>query len=481
MTHVVPPQRPPPRHGTIERPRALVAGFEFEQTAFRGTSFYARTLLRVLSELGIETVLLTGAAGSADKMLERLSIVRQLVEPSATTKWQRRTGFVRDILWPAPCPQVELELSDDILDRVNYLRWVDACLNRPAVYDFIRIRSARCWPAYKLAAGHVNLVMTPAPIHIRAPRGVPLVTAFHDLSPLLRVDHPPTDDAREFLCRIRGMERHSDAVLCSSEASRRELVCHFPSLARRCAVIHPPVSLFAEELALAQDPAIERGVLGRYGVEANGYLLYVGVLERKKNVRRLVDAYIAVRNQLRMPLLLIGWAGYGCHELEPVLSREAKWLRHLGYVAQLDKVVLLRNARALVFPSLYEGFGLPPLEAMQVGCPVLASNIPAVTEACGDGAYFVDCRSVRQIADGLVQIAGDERLRAELSSRGLRRAEQLSLRNYRERLGAFLSPFIPVAQASDTLLAGRSPADGDIPDAVAGGRLATATASAIER
>jgi glycosyltransferase involved in cell wall biosynthesis len=450
----------PPRavrlnEGSGGRPRALVAGFEFEQQTFRGTSFYGRALLRVLNELGLETRLLTGASASSEKILQRLSIVRQLAEPEPSTRWRRRTAFVRDLLWPARARLVAIELSDDILDRVDYLKFVDACLNRPGVYDFIRIRSHRMWPAYTVPAGDANIVITPAPIHIRAPRGVPLVAALHDLSPLLRADHPPHDDPRDFLCRIRGLERHADAVLCSSEASRRELVAHFPSLADRSVVMHPPVSLFAEEIALAREPDIERAVLARYGVEPSGYLLCVGVIERKKNVRRLVDAYLAVQHQLRIPLVLVGWLGYGSGEVERVLARGGDMLRHLGYVPQLDKIVLLRNARALVFPSLYEGFGLPPIEAMQVGCPVLASNIPSVAEACDDAAHLVDCRSVRRIAEGLLDIAGDEQFRARLSTRGLRRAEQLSFPAYREQLGALLARFVPVQSVPRSFVTSR--------------------------
>ena len=481
MTPLTAPHRLRAHDGESERARALVAGFEFEQAAFRGTSFYARALLRVLSELGLDTLLLTSARVSEHPLLERLSIARQLAEPSTQTRWQRRRAFVRDVMWPVGPRLVTLELSDDLLDRVDYLRWVDGCLNRPSVYDFIRMRSGRGWRAYTVPDCNADVLITPAPLHVRAPRGVPFVAAFHDLSPLLRLDHPPNDDAREFLCRIRGMERHADAILCSSDASRRELVRHFSSLAARCTVIHPPVTLFAEEIALASEPEIERGVLARYEVERHGYLLCIGVIERKKNVRRLVDAYIATRQQLGIPLLLIGWLGYGSQEVEPALSRGGDWLRHVGYAPQLDKVVLLRNARALVFPSLYEGFGLPPLEAMQVGCPVLASNIPSVAEACADAAHLVDCRSARQLAEGLIQIACDDHLRAGLSARGLRRADQLSLQNYREQLGAFLSRFVSIPAPRNSPVSVRSAPSPEHTETGCGRRLGADIASASER
>jgi glycosyltransferase involved in cell wall biosynthesis len=477
MTLSIPRLRDRPQETSAHRVGALVAGFEFEQAAFRGTSFFARSLLRALSELGIETLLLTSAATSGDALLERLAVARHLAEPSTPTTWARRTGFLRDLLWPARPRRVSFGQSSSYLDRVDYLRWVDACLNRPAVYDYIRMRSHHRWPAYTVPWSTANVVIAPAPIHIRAPRGVPLVMAFHDLSPVLRADHPPQDDSSEYLCRIRSMERHADAVLCSSEASRGELIAHFPSLTDRTTVIHPPVTLFAEELALAQEPEVERSVLGRYGVERGSYLLYVGVLERKKNVRRLVDAYIAVRQQIDIPLLLAGWMGYGAHEVEPALSRGANGARHLGYVSQTDKIVLMRNARALVFPSLYEGFGLPPLEAMQLGCPVLASNIPAVAEACADAAYLVDCRSLGQLAAGLIRISLDNDLRAELTVRGLRRAAQLSLANYRRQLGGFLSHF---AMVPATRSASAAAAPG-FPALLSGSRLAADATSANEQ
>ncbi len=465
---------------TPGRPRALVAGFEFEQSAFRGTSFYARAMLRALNELGLETLLLTSAARTAKGLPERLAVVRQLADPEALTKWRRRATLARSLLWPGRARLIAPGQSDDILDRVDYLRWADACLNRPAVYDLIRIRSHRRWPAYTVPAANADIVMAPAPIHIRAPRGVPLITALHDLSPLLRADHPPHDDAREFLCRIRGMERHAERVVCSSEASRQELIAHFPSIEGRTTVIHPPVSLFNEEMTLAREPEIERGVLARYGVKRSGYLLFLGVIERKKNVARLVDAYLAVRQQLRIPLLLIGWLGYGSEEVGRAFARGGDWLRHLGYVPQLDKIVLLRNARALVFPSLYEGFGLPPIEAMQVECPVLASNIPAVTEACADAAHLVDCRSIRDLAEGLVQISENEPLRAQLRARGRQRAEQLSLANYCDHLGALLNQYVSVPARRNTPRP-QQPVDDQSRDLFCAGRLAAEIPSNNER
>lgn len=436
-------------HGEAASTAALVAGFEFEQTAFRGTSFYARAQLRALSELGFETLLLTSAHPGSHRLLERLLLARQLTEPQSPGKWDRRKLFLRDLLRPQPPRLVSLRHDAELSDQIDYLRWVDACLNRPSVYDFIRMRSLRGWAPYPLPSSHAEIVVTPAPIQIRAPRGVPLVTAFHDLAPLVRADHPPQDDSAEYLRRIQGMERYADAIICSSDAGRRELIAHFPGLTDRCTVIHPPASLFSEEIALAQDPTIERGVLRHYGVDPGGYLLYVGVIEHKKNVRRLVDAYLAVREQLGIPLLLVGWLGYRSEDVQRVLARKDTGIGHLGYVPQIDKAVLLRNARAMVFPSMYEGFGLPPLEAMQVGCPVLASNIPAVAEACGGAAYLVDCQSTQQLSQGLLRIALDEPLRSALTVRGYRRAEALSLERYRVQLGTVLSQFVTVPRMAE--------------------------------
>lgn len=446
----VPPHAAAPRE--VKPTAALVAGFDFEQNAFRGTSFFARTLLRALSELGFETLLLTGAPSGSNRLLERLFLARQLADPASPGKWRRRELFLRDLLRPQPPRLISLRHDTELSDHIDYVRWVDACLNRPSVYDFIRMRSLRGWAPYPLPTSHAEIVITPTPIQVRAPRGVPVVTAFHDLAPLVRADHPPQDNADEFFRRIQGMERYADAIICSSEVGHRELIAHFPGLTDRCTVLSPPPSLFTEEITLAGDPSVERAVLSRYGVERSGYLLYVGVIEAKKNIGRLIDAYLAVRQQLRIPLLLAGWMGYRSHELQPVLARPDIGIGHLGYVAQLDKVVLMRNARALVFPSLYEGFGLPPLEAMQVGCPVLASNIPAVAEACGDAAYLVDCRSTPQLSHGLLRIALDEPLRTALIARGHRRAEELSLERYRVQLGTVLSQFVSVPHLANATL-----------------------------
>jgi glycosyltransferase involved in cell wall biosynthesis len=176
----------------------------------------------------------------------------------------------------------------------------------------------------------------------------------------------------------------------------------------------------------------------------HNYLLFYGALEPKKNVRRLIDAYLI--SGVDVPLVLVvggGWQNEPEMELlarqcdngpDPKTSRRR--IRRLDYVSSSNLVSLIRGARAVVFPSLYEGFGLPVLEAMVLGTPVVASGESSLPEIAGDAALFVDPYDTDAIARAIVTIVNDSDLRSEFVRRGRQQAAKFSVNNYRERVGA---------------------------------------------
>lgn len=163
------------------------------------------------------------------------------------------------------------------------------------------------------------------------------------------------------------------------------------------------------------------------------FLLHVGAIQARKNCQRLVEAFERLPGE---PLLVLaGAAGFEADEafaridLSPARGR----IRQLGYVSSEARAKLYRTAAALAFPSLDEGFGLPVLEAMAVGLPVLTSNRSALPEVAGDAALLVDPFSVDAIADGLGRLLSDTDLRAGLMERGLDRASQFTWRRAAEQ------------------------------------------------
>jgi glycosyltransferase involved in cell wall biosynthesis len=183
---------------------------------------------------------------------------------------------------------------------------------------------------------------------------------------------------------------------------------------------------------------------GLYGLEMHGYLLFFGALEPKKNVGRLIDAYLA--SGVEAPLVLITAGGWGnADELSRLDAHRARTstreggrsqIIHIDYLDLSALVSFIRGAQAVIFPSLYEGFGLPVLEAMTLGTPVVTSGSGALAEIAGDAALVVDPYDVDDIARGIATIVSDPDLRAELSRRGIAQAAKFSMPRYAERVQA---------------------------------------------
>jgi alpha-1,3-rhamnosyl/mannosyltransferase len=190
-------------------------------------------------------------------------------------------------------------------------------------------------------------------------------------------------------------------------------------------------SLGSENALLRLPESLEGGV---------GFLLSVCTLEPRKNLKRLLESYKIFKEQTRSEckLALVGGSGWG-ESVQPMvdgLGRYAKDVVVTGYVADEMLPLLYRRALAFVYPSLYEGFGLPVLDAMTMGAPVITSNISSIPEITGNAAVLVDPTSVDEIADALCQLVEDSELRKRLSADGLGRAAQFSWKRCAEETKA---------------------------------------------
>src|SRR5207253_8753462 len=167
----------------------------------------------------------------------------------------------------------------------------------------------------------------------------------------------------------------------------------------------------------------------RYQLQSQ-FVLYAGNVKPHKNLERLIEAFHIVRSRGmgHLKLVLIGDDISKYTALRRAVHRHQlhNYVRFLGYVPEETLAVMYRLAGAFVFPSLYEGFGLPPLEAMASGTPVVTSNVSSVPEVAGDAAVLVDPYDAHAIADGIHRVLTDERLRRDLRRRGVARAKQFS-------------------------------------------------------
>jgi alpha-1,3-rhamnosyl/mannosyltransferase len=245
------------------------------------------------------------------------------------------------------------------------------------------------------------------------------------------------------------------------------------SLARAAAVITPSQAVADEVVAAGLAPAARvRAVHHGPGQIASAataprpaetpdrYALFVGTLEPRKNLDLLLEVWPQLRrDRPDWPTLVVvggwGWKTESMRDRLALAEREG-WLRALGYVDDAPLLALYRGARFLVFPSLYEGFGLPLLEAMAVGCPVVCSDLPVFREVAGDGAEYASTSDRRAWIDALVRVDSDTARRAELERAGLARAAAFDWdRSARETLEVWR------AAAARSEVSGR--AGGDVP------------------
>jgi glycosyltransferase involved in cell wall biosynthesis len=279
---------------------------------------------------------------------------------------------------------------------------------------------------FRRQTGRLSDFLVHAPNYILPPWAGPSVATLHDLSHL----HYPQHHPRE---RIRYLERYlpptldrASRLIAVSEFVRQEIHQHLSVPLARIVTVHNGV-----DAAFHPRPAHDTApVLARHGLEPGGYLLSVATLEPRKNLIRLAQAHsrLPVGLCAMKPLVLIGASGWLTEELERYLEplERADHVRRLGYVPQTDLPLLYAGAFAFAYPSLYEGFGLPVLEAMASGVPVLTSDRSSLPEVVGEAAILVNPEDVEAITAGLERVLTDTDWRFVAIQRGLQQAQCFS-------------------------------------------------------
>jgi glycosyltransferase involved in cell wall biosynthesis len=235
----------------------------------------------------------------------------------------------------------------------------------------------------------------------------------------------------------------SDRIFTVSEQSKRDILKFFKVPPEKIVVTHNAIDDRFKAAPTEEEVVQTRE---RYQL-SHSYLLYVGNIKPHKNLERLIEAFHLVRSQGRseLELLIIGDEISKLQALRRAVHKYDihRYVRFLGYVPDKTLAVLYRLASVFVFPSLYEGFGLPPLEAMASGTPVVTSNVSSLPEVVGDAAVLVDPYRAEAIADGILTVLRSTHLRQELRTRGLERVKEYSwarsVQRVREVYGEVLS------------------------------------------
>ncbi len=277
----------------------------------------------------------------------------------------------------------------------------------------------------------------------------PIVTTVHDMSVLLYPEWHPSDRVRYFEKHFYERLRASTRFIADSEFTRREMICHLPVDPARIDVV--PLAARTNFRPLADHEF--RPVARRLGLPEN-YLLFVGTIEPRKNLLGLLRSYSALEPAIKSkyPLVIVGRWGWRSQEVAAELKRNEGAIVLAGYVGEDDMAAVFNGATALVYPSLYEGFGLPPLEMMACGRPVIVSNRASLPEVVGSAGITVEPEDSDAIAAAIRELVSNRELAEQLSERGRQQASRFSWTKtaagtaavYRRALHADL----PVAQAA---------------------------------
>ncbi len=253
---------------------------------------------------------------------------------------------------------------------------------------------------------------------------LPVVASIMDLIPVL---HPEwiRQDYRGLKSWIFATSiRRADHIITISEYSKQDMVQHLGIEPERISVTPLGVDpIYFERIEAPQREA----VLDKHGLKP-GFFVFVGTLQPRKNLSRVLEAFQQLPEEVRKahPLVIVGRDGWSNEELLPQLEAlqqrgEGRWL---SYLPQSEVLALLQSAGALVFASLYEGFGLPVIEAFAAQCPVIASNTTSVPEVTGDAAWSVDPSSAESISAAMLDVLQHSDQREQKIQRGLARAKQ---------------------------------------------------------
>jgi glycosyltransferase involved in cell wall biosynthesis len=270
---------------------------------------------------------------------------------------------------------------------------------------------------------------------------IPVVTTVHDLSYVVLPQYHTRLNGTYLRLLTPLATRHARLVIADSQSTRRDLVERVGVPEQKVRVIYPGVAG-----PFTRQPAPERAdeVRRRYHL-TDAFLLSVGTLEPRKNLAGTLQAYRLLRRRLAdaPPLVLVGASGWGLDEQRLMGLSEARYVRRLGYVPDEDLAALYASCSAFVYPSFYEGWGLPVAEAMALGAPTVTSNVSSLPEVAGDAALLVDPAIPEAIAAALERILVDQGTAARLRADGPARARQFTVQAwaaatmdvYREAVG----------------------------------------------
>lgn len=254
-----------------------------------------------------------------------------------------------------------------------------------------------------------------------------LVTTVHDFS---FHEHPlwhPKERLDYFNTYFFKNVKRSDWIITGSEFSKREIVEYLGYPKEKITVIYHGVDQKLYKVYKKSDLQVSKS---KFGLD-DKFLLFVGSIEPRKNLLNLLKAYNLLSPEIKnaYPLVLVGFKGWENKELMQEIEKSKDRVRYLGYLTDLELAHTYNLATLFIYPTLYEGFGIPPLEAMACATAVIASNVASLPEVCGDAVVYCEPDKVEDIKQKITLVIRDAKLREELIDKGLKRVTKFTWEN----------------------------------------------------
>lgn len=440
-------------------PRIIIDGSQFLDKSATGIGSYGRTLVRTLKSTDGQVGILYDRAATTRSNDPLLALAAQVFGNSPQKRMVERVledlPFLLRCLFGGGGISKAQNVPIGSFDMASFypaLPKADSAWNASRLSERSYIKFALSHRLTQVDLGNAfDLAHWLSPVAYKA-RSVPNIYTIHDMIPL-RFPHFVIDRQAMQARLFAKIAHEADHIVTVSEASKRDIVELMGIPDDRVTVTYQPVP----SLPPVDQTDAERLVQQIYGVKPGRYALFIGAIEPKKNIRRLIEAYTLAG--MDDPLLLagpLGWLYDDDLEAIDVIKRstmgsslEASFdganftgriapslplVRRLGFLPRSHIAALLKCAKFFVFPSICEGFGLPVLEAMQLGVPVLTSNVSSLAEVAGDAAVLVDPLDIGSMATAIRTMNADTDLRADLAQRGPRQAARFTVEGSRERL-----------------------------------------------
>ncbi|AMK18967.1 glycosyltransferase family 4 protein [Sphingobium sp. MI1205] len=431
------------------RLRIAVDGYNFAMPKGTGVATYGFTLARMLKEMGHQVEGIFGLdVGETPEMRETMLYDLVGRERTETRKLARKRvrkeklrAFMRQRLLEVPVTDQVLKegLSDRIpsFDRI----WSSASLFEAANWHF---RYFKTFLKIELPQPPDVMHWTyPIPVHLMGSKNI---YTLHDIVPL-KMPYLTLDDKEFYYSLVKNCVNSGAGICTVSQTSLDDIVSRFPVARGR--IFNTYQSSPVPTDVLTSDPTVDSNIIEQmYSLRRGDYFLFFGALDPKKNIARIIEAYLS--SGAKSPLVIVSARNWGMTDVANggsgitihgrAISSER--IIQLDYMPRALLFRLIRCAKAVLMPSLFEGFGLPALEAIQLGTPVIASNTGSLPEVVGNAGLLVDPYDVAEIAAAIEGLDSNISLRDRLISAGKQQSQMFSDARYKERLSDLYSSIL---------------------------------------